>query len=112
MTNIQLDLEDLERKARAAFTGPWTAANSNPSDYCAVLYDDNTGDMYEVCDDCTPVTASHIAANSPPVTLALIARIRRLEEELARAAGIARAHGENAYAEDFMHVAQDREILP
>lgn len=37
------------------------------------------------------------------------ARIRRLETELARAAGVTRAHGENAYADDFMRVAQDRE---
>jgi hypothetical protein len=36
-------------------------------------------------------------------------RIDRLEKELARAAGIARAHGANAYADDFMRVAQDRE---
>jgi hypothetical protein len=45
----------------------------------------------------------------PLVTLALIARIRRLEEELSRASGIARAHGATAYADDFMRVAQDRE---
>lgn len=37
-------------------------------------------------------------------------RIRRLETELARAAGVVRAHGHSvAYADDFMRVAQDRE---
>lgn len=36
-------------------------------------------------------------------------RIVRLEIELARAAGIAKAHGELDYAEDFMRVAQNRD---
>lgn len=36
-------------------------------------------------------------------------RIERLELELARAAGIAQAHGAHDYVEDFMRVAQDRD---
>jgi hypothetical protein len=42
-------------------------------------------------------------------TRALPGRVQRLETELVRAAGIARARGANNYADDFMRVAQDRE---
>lgn len=94
----KLDLEDLERKATAATPGAWTTTPP-PRDANGWAI----GMMVAQAD------AEHIAANSPPVTLALIGRIRRLEVELARAAGIARARGAHDYADDFMRVAQDRE---
>ncbi len=40
---------------------------------------------------------------------AALDRIDRLERELARAAGVTRARGEHAYADDFMRVAMDRD---
>lgn len=55
------------------------------------------------------IERQHTVRLKPDVLLALIERIRRLEIELARASGIARAKGETAYADDFMRVAQDRE---
>lgn len=80
----KIDLEELERKATSATPGPWRVSKSDPAEYVSVLYDDNTGGSYEVCDECMPDNAQHIAANSPPVTLALVARIRKLEAALER----------------------------
>lgn len=57
----KIDLDDLERKARNASAG-WVS-DKFMSDFVS-RYD-----------------AEHVAANSPQVTLALIARIRRLEHE-------------------------------
>lgn len=54
---MKLDLDELARKARAA-------TQEGPSDAESIA------------------NAEHIAANSPPVTLALIARIRELERIL------------------------------
>ena len=82
---MKIDLDDLERKARAVIDG-------------ADTFIENATRHHEL-----------ELASPPKVLVALVARIRRLEVELARASGIARAKGETAYADDFMRVAQDRE---
>lgn len=80
-----LDLDDLERKARAATAGPWRVGSSDPADYRAVLREDAEGDVYEIVNDAAPEDAAHIAAASPPVMIALIARIRELDAAADRA---------------------------
>lgn len=56
-----MTVDDLERKATAADQEVWYKSNR----------------LADLIDDA--VDAEYIAANSPPVTLALIARIRELE---------------------------------
>lgn len=83
---MKLDLGEIEKKARAATLGPWRTESTR-------------GDRWHVVrpggfpvgrgPDGGPAnfdshTASHIAANSPPVTLALIAHIRELEDDAER----------------------------
>lgn len=103
----RIDLDDLERKARAATGGEWAADRvaGMPRDdepvlatvICLDLGDDGKQQQIADCYDNTRCTdkecennATHIAANSPPVTLALTERIRRLEgllEDVADALG-------------------------
>jgi hypothetical protein len=83
---MKVDLDDIERRARAATLGPWRTESTR-------------GDRWHVAapggfpvgrdPDGGPAsfdshTASHIAANSPPVTTALVARIRELEAQALR----------------------------
>lgn len=90
----RIDLDDLERKATAATPGPWESHGdrSRIPDYCSkfaqVTADDGCQQIADAFDN-TPcpdeqclANAEHIAANSPPVTLALIARIRELESAI------------------------------
>lgn len=80
---MKIDLEALERKARAATTqGGWRVSKFYWLTGMLVLCDGNRGDVGIVANSCLPSDASHIAANSPPVTLALIARVRELESAL------------------------------
>lgn len=65
---MKIDLDDLERKASAA-------VSANPRWYTETRLDEL---------NIRPVLAAHIAANSPPVTLALVARIRELEVQARR----------------------------
>lgn len=83
----KIDLDDLERKARAATTGPWSWDDKDgyivdPGGLVAFGEPTHEGNhRIEISDE----NATHIAANSPPVTLALIARIRELEGALREA---------------------------
>jgi hypothetical protein len=86
----KIDLEELERKAGAAASGPWCSHGdrSRIPDYTsqfAIVTDDGCQQIADAFDNtrwpdeqCI-ANAQHIASNSPPVTLALIARIRELE---------------------------------
>jgi hypothetical protein len=74
-----LDLDDLERKARSASPGIWRPGADDGETGTSVLRDDGD-DLWQVADRCTPADAIHIAANSPPVTIALVARVRRAEK--------------------------------
>lgn len=104
---MKVDLDDLERKARAATPGPWrlgdwsavfgtrerpermliierNLTHAGPEPYVC-----GRGDgRFEVLRLDEPVSdeanALHIAANSPSVTLALVARIRELEAQAHR----------------------------
>ena len=81
---MKVDLDELERKARAAgHPGQWIACEKGTVD---------TEDGAQIADvyDNAPWTGKecfrngeHIAANSPQVTLALISRIRELEDALS-----------------------------
>lgn len=77
---MKLDLDDLESKARAAEQDEWRwrAANGD------VLEGAHNGQLVLGAEDviCSVSDRAHIEANSPPVTLALIARIRRLEHAM------------------------------
>lgn len=110
-----IDLDDLEQKAQWASPGPWRQGKvagqcmlkhqHTGAFHCTYTYRIETkSDGALRCiaiepnitlvsyDDNGPVlsesNAAHIAANSPDVTLALIARIRELEEALRSAADI------------------------
>lgn len=80
----RIDLDDLERKARAAEQSAWTT-----DDVAVAIVKAEGGEQIADTYDNTPwpdrrcvANAQHIAAASPPVVLAMIARIRRLEETL------------------------------
>ena len=87
---MKIDLDDLEHWARAATQGEWSAHVSDHGtgiDGIAVRADqaDQIADTYDSTrwtDEQCIANAHHIAANSPPVTLALVARIRELEAAL------------------------------
>lgn len=72
---MKVDLDDLERKARAATPGPWAA------DATDVVSDLGSKSAWveRIGMANARKNVEHIVANSPPVTLALIARIRELE---------------------------------
>ena len=88
---MKVDLDELERKARAATQeGPWglrmpdrghgiegVVVETEDGRQIAEAYDSTSWS-----DDKCIANGEHIAANSPPVTLALIARIRELEAAL------------------------------
>jgi hypothetical protein len=82
-----VDLDDLERKARDATPGRWTTIRPpGDSDGWAtgvavaalaprqLVFTDHQGGVSP------EANREHIAANIPPVTLALIARVRELEQ--------------------------------
>ena len=86
---MTIDLDDLERKARAATGQPdwrvYCCSEASPGEACAIIGDPHrSGVVHDTNnDECqhhmARADAEHIAANGPPVTLALIARIRELE---------------------------------
>jgi hypothetical protein len=85
----KLDLDALERTARAAQTespGPWVIRWTDEAMRRVDWINDVAGDSVVVGDSgIYPPhgdAARHIAANSPPVTRALLARIRELEDDL------------------------------
>jgi hypothetical protein len=78
---MKIDLDELAGKANAVGSmfsdlAPWnvdeSATMGGPRVMCGII-------GWHVCHADSMQTAEHIAANSPPVTLALIARIRELE---------------------------------
>lgn len=81
----QVDLDELERKARAAEQDEWQWRPASDD----VLEGVHQGQVVLAGEEllCSVSDRAHIAANGPPVTLALIARIRELEAALRAAAG-------------------------
>jgi hypothetical protein len=100
--STKIDLEDLERKAtlvrdsRSSFElAQWNATHASDAERW----------RYQQLQ----IAANHIAANSPPVTLALIARIRELE---AFARGLMHDHVRNV-DETAMHALLEKgAVLP
>lgn len=87
---MKIDLDELDRKAKAATPSEWTTTRPPiEAKGWAIgvmvaqvyggqrIYGTPDGGTYPAAD------AEHIAASSPPVVLALIARIRELEDALA-----------------------------
>lgn len=72
---VKIDLDELERKAKAVITAR-AAAPKTPY-----------GGRYTT-DETANTTWDHSKAAGPPVTLALIARIRELEEAIDRTIGL------------------------
>lgn len=83
---MKLDLDDLERKADAALQTWWLRGR----DTTMVVGNDSDGGPRHGSAGLHlgPANVDHIAANSPPVTLALIARIRELEQALRSSASV------------------------
>lgn len=110
---MNLDLDDLERKARDASkeTPGWWRRGGIETYHVFCQHDDGlapeAGRVLLKMNTHFPnaITAEHIAAASPPVVLALIARIRELESESAQRL---------AMVEDFnaQRVEAGRRILP
>ena len=96
-----IDLDELERKARLCFAAsadPWETetidTRGRMPDYCSAFAIVKTDNEEQIADAYTDTPwgdrqcldhAAHIAANSPPVTIALVARIRELEAGLREA---------------------------
>lgn len=87
---MRLDLDDLERKAKAATPGTWTTTKPPKEDgwqlgvvigatMAGMVYAQPPGGQMPLAD------LEHIAAASPPVVLALVAEVRRLNA-IAKAA--------------------------
>lgn len=89
---MKVDLEDLEHKAALATqglwkSGLWKSTTGIGPHYVRAVVTTQSGDSVADVDADRPdeerfANVRHIAANSPPVTLALIARIRELEAGL------------------------------
>ena len=78
----KIDLDELERKARAATPGPWCWIHGDFADTLKRLGDQEV--VLRIPDDDRsiyphPRNCSYLVRSSPDVVLALIARIRELE---------------------------------
>lgn len=115
---MKLDLDDLERKARAAEQSAWTT-----DDVAVAIVKAEGGEQIADAYDNTPwpdrrcvANARHIAAASPPVVLALIARIGDLEAEVHRAAVLLEARSDYAarveWAKGLRAAAAKGAVLP
>jgi hypothetical protein len=85
---VKLELDELEQKARAAESDEWEwsdGALRGKHNGQVVAYATEANDAYGAAIVVSVSDKQHIAANSPPVTLALIARIHELETGLLRA---------------------------
>ncbi len=112
-------LDELEAKAKAATPGPWRwDADHEPldgpgqggygSDHVLFAAPCGTQNSYVVVDD---PDARHIAANSPDVTLALVARIRALEAGLREACDLHDAAVESYNPEADVRVTELRALV-
>ncbi len=96
LTVNTIDLDDLERKARAATPGPWSRCNANDGDcVCRTVWSRPLDDSPFCLAPTGPGETvrredwDHVTANGPTTTLALIERIRELEIAAEAAAVIA-----------------------
>ena len=121
----KIDLDDIERKARAAVQEPWETdeVRGRHPDYTATFAivrtdgGEQIADAYDNTrwpDDQCAANAAHIAAASPSVVIALIARIRLLERTVGQAATLLEAKSGVAARREWakrirVHVGEDRE---
>lgn len=92
---MTIDLDELERTARAATRGPWRLVDGtlDPRVCNGLCGTPDPGSSHRDCDyvvhegAClTTRDATHIAANNPAATLELIAHIRELRDLVSRGA--------------------------
>lgn len=91
---MKIDIDELERKAKAATPGDWTVVDHGGVAVVASVPCDHIGndgclwgshpEVVVGLNKSSAANARHIVASSPRVTLALIARIRELEKSTAR----------------------------
>lgn len=81
-----MNLDDLEKKALAATRGKWKDGSPGDADGFRHVFIETSDGLYgqTIAQWVLPQDAAHITANSPDVTLALVARIRELEAEVAQ----------------------------
>jgi hypothetical protein len=125
MSGTKIDIDELERVAWSATPGLWSAIGGpkRMPDYCSgfgVVLHQPTGEQIADAYGATSwpdaqcfANAAHIAANSPDVTLGLIARIRELEEVVKIEAMLIESKMENViqHAEAAVHVDELRTVL-
>lgn len=110
-----LNLDDIEAKARAATPGPWTNRHRYAScrnlvhtaDRGRLLVAEAAGPAPDPRYAVQTANAAHIARMDPPTTLALCARIRAAEADAAHWKHTATSP-ENRAAMDLIHRAADR----
>lgn len=88
----ELDLDELEQKARAATPGPWARTPGRSGSFDV----DHIGTGANVAEFLALEDADHIAANSPDVTLSLIARVRAAEARVKFVEGVAHLNQSDA----------------
>ena len=104
---MKLDLDELERKATAASTGHWMRGVDGRD----VVARTETRD-WPIARTIGGFDADYIAANSPPVTLALIARIRELEDVATRYAGSLERESYDEQAAEIRAIVDKGTVLP
>lgn len=111
-----MNIDDLEEKARKATPGEWTIDDGHPRDYIGVAFanENERGHVATIVEFKDPQAlrdASFIAAASPSVVLALIARLRKAEAVCDAAAelrsGAQQCH--NAYRDEQQWTANEIE---
>lgn len=90
-TKTELNLDEIEARAKAATQGDWDAVPLEPRSDCLSIYGDDIicrlwwlqeEDHTTRADDNCEANAAHIAGMSPSTTLALVEEVRRLREAL------------------------------
>jgi hypothetical protein len=113
---VKVDLDELERKARAATQeGAWEIRVPDHGAGIEGVIVQTDGDrQIAECYDSTPwsdteciANGEHIAAASPPVVLALIARIREMEGAMSDAANHLQVE---TYCENRSEAGRRREV--
>ncbi len=111
----KLDLDALERTARAATIGPWSLdelsgfiGNEDEEGNGQIALEIVGNQRCRVDDH----DVRHVVANSPDVTLALVARIRELESELRGCADAFAGVTDEPDLDDLMLIVDKGTVIP
>lgn len=109
----KIDLEELEHKAREATQGTWWISDEDGA-LCSGPEGPNSSEVGAM--DLGVSDTAHVLANSPPVTIALVTRIRALEKEVLRGAALLEARSDmgarRSWAEDLRSAVNKGTVLP